>query len=113
MPRESIDFVVLDALADDLEDIEHILNRANHATVGWRELNDQRDYTREQILQALLRLVRDHLVEACTYSEPERGLVRIGLGVWPTGLLDDSWFAITPRGRVVHASWAPETGRGE
>ena len=110
MSREPIDFVVLDALANDLEDIEHILHLVNHDTVGWRELNGGRHYTREQIIPSLLRLVRDDLVEACSYSESERGLVGIGRAVLPTGALDDFWFVMTPRGRVVHSSWEPETG---
>ena len=113
MSREPIDFVVLDALANDLEDIQHILEMANHHTIGWRALNAGRDYTREQIIPSLLRLVRDDLVEACSYSKPERGLVGIGRTVLPTGALDDFWFVMTPRGRVVHSSWEPETGTRE
>ena len=99
MSREPIDLVVLDALANDLEDIEHILHLANHDTVGWRQLNGARPYTRDQIIPSLLRLVRDDLVEACTYSESNRSLVGVGRGVLPTGALDDVWFVITARGR--------------
>jgi len=108
---ESNPFVVLDALANDLEDIEQILHLANHDSVGWRQLNGGRSYTRDQIIPSLLRLVRDDLVEACSYSESERRLVGIGRGVLPTGALDDVWFVMTPRGRVVHSSWEPEGGR--
>ncbi len=108
--REPIDFVVLDALANDLEDIEQILHLANHDSVGWRQLNGGRSYTRDQIIPSLLRLVRDDLVEACSYSESERSLVGIGRGVLPTGALDDVWFVMTPRGRVVHSSWESEGG---
>ena len=111
MPRDPIDFVVLDTLANDLEDIEHILHLANHEAVGWRELNGGRNYTRDLVVPALLRLVRDDLVEACAHSESEQALRGIGRGVLPTGDLDSLWFVMTPRGRVVHSSWEPKTDR--
>jgi hypothetical protein len=108
MPRATLDFVVLDALVDDLENIEQILGRANHATEGWRELKHGGEYAKEDVVPALLRLIRDDLVEACRYSGPERALVPIGRSVLPSGDLADFWFQITPRGTLVHSSWRPD-----
>jgi hypothetical protein len=108
MPRETIDFVVLDALADDLEDLEHVLHRANHDSVGWRGLNGGAPFRRADVVMALMRLVRGKLVDACVYSDDGTGLVRLESGVLPQHDFDQAWFRITPHGRTVHASWEPE-----
>ena len=105
MPRETIDLVVLDAIADDLESIEHILNRLNHAESGWRKLQGGVSFTRDHVVPALLRLIRDGLAEAY-HSEPG-GLVKIGARVMPAGDFAEYWFAITPHGQMIHAAWEP------
>ena len=105
MPRETVDLVVLDAIADDVESIELILNRLNGTEFGWRKLRDGASYTRADLVPALLRLIRDGLAEAFR-SEPG-GLVRIGASVMPSGDMDEYWFGITPYGRMLHASWEP------
>ena len=107
MPRDVTDYVVLDTIADDLESLEIILNRVNSPEFGWRTLHNDSDFTREEILAALFRLIRDGLAEACSYSEHERALVSLGARVLPAGELDDHWFVITPHGRMAHAAWEP------
>ena len=109
MPRDLTDYVVLDAIADDLESIEIILNRVNNAEFGWRELHRNAEFTRDEIVSSLFRLIRDGLAEACSYSEPDRALVSLGPRVLPSNELDEHWFVITPHGRMAHASWEPPT----
>ena len=107
MPRDVTDYVVLDSIADDLESLEIILNRVNDPQSGWRELHGNTEFTRDEILAALFRLVRDGLAEACSYSERDRALVSLGPRVLPSGELDEHWFVITPHGRMAHAAWEP------
>jgi len=113
VPRETIDYVVLDALADDLESVETILRRTNHEEFGWRRLQDGRSFTRDEVVAALLRLIRDDLVEACAHSEADSALVGIGSRALPSGNLDEFWFVITPHGRMTHSSWEPSSGLPE
>jgi len=107
MARDTVDYVVLDTVADDLESIDNILHRTNHEEFGWRKLRDGRSFTREELVAALLRLIRDDLVEACAYSEADRALVGMGSRVLPSGDWDALWFRITPHGRISHGSWEP------
>ena len=103
-----LDLCVLDTLANDLESLEDVLRLLNHPTVGWQHLNGQRDFTREDAVAALLRNIRDDLVEACVYDPEHTALVGSGSGRIPDGSLDDVWFRLTDRGRIVHGNWAPE-----
>ena len=57
-----MDLYVLDSLANDIEDIEAILRMLNSDTVlGWYH-EWGRQFTREDIVTALSRLVHDDLV---------------------------------------------------
>jgi hypothetical protein len=107
MPREATDYVVLDAIADDLESLEIILSRVNHPEFGWQGLHGNVEFTRAEVVAALFRLIRDGLAEACSYSERDRALVNLGPRVLPSGELDEHWFVITPHGRMAHEAWKP------
>jgi len=85
MPRDLTDYVVLDTIADDLESIEIILNRVNNRQFGWRELHGDQEFTREEIVSSLFRLIRDGLAEACSYSDSDRALASLGPRVLPSG----------------------------
>lgn len=107
MSRDLLDFVVLDALANDLEDLEGIVRILNSPSeLGWRDQHPG-EFTRMEVLSPLLRAIRDRLVEACRYSEGDRALVGLGEGSVPSGSIDDVWFRLTPRGRTVLNSWEP------
>ncbi len=107
MNEPQIDYFVLDALANDLEDIEHVLNLLNSPTeFGWRDQHSE-PFSREEVIPALLRGIRKGNIEACVYSEEKRALIGAGEGVIPTVPLDDVWFRLSARGRVVLNSWDP------
>ena len=63
MTRADIDYIVLDALANDLESVEDILRLANHPEIGWTELAGG-PIAEFSVLLALPRLVEDGLVRA-------------------------------------------------
>ena len=106
MKRELIDYFVLDTLANDLESLEDILRMLNSFTeVGWRDLHPE-PFTREEVVPAILRGIREGNIMACVFSEEERALVDLGEGVIPEQL-DDVWFRLTPRGRMIHNAWEP------
>jgi hypothetical protein len=106
LKRQAIDLVVLDALADDLESMEQILHGLHHEPLSWQRAPDGSLYKREDVVTALLRLIRDGLVVG--FRVETGGLVRMGAGVMPPGNLDDYWFGITPPGAMIHANWEPK-----
>ena len=109
MPRPSLDLFILDAVADDLENLEDILRMLNSTSaIGWRHLHPA-PFTRDEILPALARLIRENLVEACPLDQSGKFLVEAGSGVLPEGSWDDVWFRMTARGRIVHSTWEPDS----
>ncbi|SRR6266566_9689365 len=111
MPRELIDYFVLDSLADDVESLEQILPAVRRSLEHWEVPEPATAFTREHVVGALVRLVRDRSIAALTYDAKEKALVDIGEGIVPSGLLDDYWFRMTGRGRVLHQSWQPPAPR--
>lgn len=104
---EEIDYFVLDTLANDIEDLESVLCILNSPSeLGWRDQHPD-PFTREEVVPSLLRAIRFRTVEACIYSEEEKCLVGAGGGVVPDGNLDDLWFRLTSKGRLVLDSWDP------
>jgi hypothetical protein len=107
LSRELIHFVALDALANDLEDLEGILRILNSPSeLGWRDQHPA-EFTRDEVVPALLRAIGDGTVEACVYSDSERALVGVGENVVPNGPFDHMWFRLTRRGRMVLDAWKP------
>lgn len=107
--RRKPDMYVLDALANDIEDLEAILRMLNSDTVlGWHK-EWGRKFRREEIVEALCRLVVDDLVLAyVTLEKP--GLVTLPARTLPDGDFDDASFGLTEKGRLVHANWEPAPG---
>jgi len=104
------DKYVLDALANDVEDLDSVIRMLNSdSELGWRE-EWGRDFRRDEILAALLRLVRNDLVRVLALAEDGKSLEELSLGTLPETGLGTAYFGITPRGRMVHRSWEPETG---
>jgi hypothetical protein len=64
------------------------------------------------LLSALHRLTRDRLIEACTIVGTEPELAGVGEGVWPQGNVEDMWFRLTARGRMVHDAWVSDAEAG-
>jgi hypothetical protein len=104
MSRAVTDLCVLDTLANDLESLADMLRLLNHPAVGWRDLNGEAPFGREQVVPALLRRIRDDLVEACVAAP---GGALVGIDGPPDGSLHACWFRLTARGRIVHANWTP------
>jgi hypothetical protein len=107
MQREPVDLFVLDTLANDLEALDDILRMLNSATVlGWRHAHPD-PFEREEVVLALARNIKAGLVEACVYDPAAKALVGLGEHVWPDGSMDEFWFRMTRRGRMVHEAWDP------
>lgn len=107
MPRNPVDLFVLDSLANDIEALEDILRMLNSDTVlGWRHAHPE-PFERAEVVSALLRLIENGLAEACTYDSDAKALVALGERLVPDGSMDDIWFRMTPRGRMVHEAWDP------
>ena len=107
--RESTpDLYVLDTLADDIEDLATIMRALNSDTaIGWHRTWG-RPFTREEVVQALSRLITNDLVQAAVLTPDGKALENLVSGQLPPGDYDDVWFAMTPRGRLVHSTWEPE-----
>ena len=96
MSRDPIDFLVLDAVADDIESLPDIRNRVGTIPGSG------------SLLQVLQRLIRDQLIEACTIVGKNPELTPAGEGAWPQVNIEDMWFRITAHGRMVHSAWASD-----
>jgi hypothetical protein len=109
MSREpSADLYVLDSIADDVEDIAAILRMLNSDTaVGWQRTWG-RPFGRDEVVEALSRLVTADLARVSLLTSDGKGLVALPPKQLPPGSYDDAWFAITSRGRIVHSNWHPE-----
>ena len=95
MARPALDYLILDAVADDLESLVDIRGRL--AASAPSESN---------LIATLRRLVQERLVEACTIPGEKAELVSAGQGIWPPASTDDLWFQITGRGKMIHETWA-------
>lgn len=107
MSRAPIEYFVLDALANDLEDVDHIVQILNSPTeFGWRDQHPE-PFTPQEVIPPVLKGIREGNIEACIFSEEERALVGAGEGVIPSSPLSEVWFRLTPRGRLVLNNWDP------
>jgi len=107
MAKERLpDMYVLDALANDVEDVEAILRMLNSDTaLGWHN-EWGRKFRRDEIIETLCRLVADDLVRVYETKE-EPGLVPLPSRTLPPANFDAAWFGLTERGRLVHTNWEP------
>jgi hypothetical protein len=99
LPRSALEYLILDAVADDVESLAQIRDRIADSSPS-----------ESNLLSALRRLVQDRLVEAYTIPSDETQLVAAGEGIWPPAAADELWFQITGRGRMVHEHWASDAG---
>ena len=96
MARPALDYLILEAIADDVESFPHIRE----------QIASSEPSQVAALLGALRRLVEKRLVEVCTVPGAETQLVGAGEGRWPPANADDMWFRITGRGKIVHETWA-------
>lgn len=100
-----VDLYVLDALANDIEDLESILRMLNSDTVlGWKG-EWGAPFTRAVIVESLTRLIRREFVEVLAFDVEGKSLIGLGRGVLPPGNYDDMYFSMTDEGRVHHTNW--------
>jgi hypothetical protein len=111
MTRPLIDYLILDSVADDVESLEQIVPSLGRAISLWEINPPGGRFSREEIALAITRLVRDKLIEVFAPNAADNTMSPIGEGVQPSGNLDDYWFQITGRGRMVHSEWVPPAER--
>ena len=106
--RESVpDMYVLDSLANDVEELSHILAMLNSdEVIGWHQRWGRR-FTREEVVQALARLIQANHVRVSVLTSDGKWLQELAPTELPPGTFDDAWFALTPHGRMVHTNWDP------
>lgn len=106
------DLYVLDMLADDVEDLATVLNSLNSdSATSWRHVWG-RSFNREEVVQALSRLIREGLVRVAVLTTDGEWLEELLERELPPVDYGDVWFSITPRGRLVHTNWHPEVENG-
>ncbi len=98
--------IILDSLANDLEALEDVLRILNGDAIGWRTHHPE-PFTRNEVVPALYRCIRDRLVRAAVLTRDGKSLESLDDHVLPTGSVDDVWFELTARGRSVHSTWEP------
>ena len=101
------DLYVLDALANDVEDLESVLRMLNSNTaLGWTK-EWGRSFNRGEIVEALSRLVAKNLVQVLTLADDGCSLQSLPAATPPPSVYDEVYFALTERGRLVHRNWEP------
>lgn len=106
MKRQLHDYLVLDALSYDMEDLDGILSIINSPTeIGWLAYLG-RPISEGEVALALRRCFEDALVIPRIGSPDGRSLTDAA-GGFPTGPLEGVWFELTPRGQLVIDNWEP------
>lgn len=106
--QEGPDMFVMDAMANDVESIDDLIRILNSSSdLGWTDVWG-RMFTRDEVVSALMRLVRAGLVLAYAADGDKHELAPLDERVLPQSL-SEAYFGLTDRGRLVHANWdAPE-----
>lgn len=107
-PREDTpDLYVLDTLADDVEELSSILRSLNSdSAIGWHRIWG-RHFRREEVVQALSRLIRADSVRVAVLTPDGKSLAEVQPRQIPPASYDDAWFSMTARGRLLHSNWNP------
>ncbi len=101
------DLYVLDALANDIENLEGILRMLNSDTaLGWAK-EWGRAFSRPEIVEALSRLIKRELVCVLVYARDGTSLTHLAAGALPLGDYEHAYFSLTERGRLMHTNWHP------
>jgi hypothetical protein len=111
MTRALIDYLILDSVADDVESLEQIMPSLDRAIRVWKINPPNGRFTRPDIVLSITRLVEDRLIEVVAVNPDGKSMSPVGEGVQPRGSLDDYWFQMTSRGRILHTDWNPPPER--
>jgi hypothetical protein len=105
------DLYVLDALSNDMENIDGVLRMLNSDSVlSWKR-EWGHEFSRLDVVTALSRLVRDDMVRVLVPDDTGTALRELPATTMPSSDYDGAYFAITGRGRMIHAAWDPEIGK--
>ena len=96
--------LVLDAIQDDVEQIPSIMRMLGE----WRQRLDD-EFTCDDVLAALARLLEAGLVAALDESLTNPELVRVGAPDLSTESLRRYWYEPTTAGRAAWESWDTRT----
>jgi hypothetical protein len=102
--HRDIDMLVLDALQDDVEQIPSIMRMLGEGRHGLDE-----EYTSDDVVDALVRLLRGGLVAALQESVHEPELVRVGAPNFARSALRQYWYEPTPSGQAAWEMWDKES----
>jgi hypothetical protein len=106
------DMFVLDALANDIEDLDSIVRMLNSETaLGW--LSEWgRSFRREEVVEALSRLIVRGFVTVLILHSDRSGLQKLPAMTLPPLGYEEAYFSMTDRGRLLHSSWEPDLWDG-
>lgn len=105
--EDTPDLYVLDTLADDVEELSAILRALNSdSTIGWYHTWG-RPFTRDEVVQALSRLIRADGVRVAVLTPDGKSLDDLPPRQLPPASYDEAWFSMTPQGRLRHSNWNP------
>jgi hypothetical protein len=109
----NVDMYLLDVVADDVESLDDVLRRLNADTerAWWRARGIP--FGREEVVQALSRLVLRDWVRVYLPDPHDGRLVEAAPTALPPSDYSNAWFKITPRGLLVHGSWQPKDSERE
>ncbi|HMG17259.1 MAG TPA: hypothetical protein VK573_00935 [Gemmatimonadales bacterium] len=107
-----LDLYVLDAMADDIEDVESILRMLNNPSIGWRD-EWGKDFERLDVVTALSRLAKAGQVVVYRLDTDGKELIRTQDQTLPPSTYDDFWFGLSPAGRIRHQTWKARTSASE
>lgn len=103
MPRQPLDYYVLDAISFEAEQFDDILKFLNEPESEWL-YRYERTLQSIEVQGALMRLVKDGAV-AVKVVDDQGAFVDCGEGVWPTRPWADMYFELTGRGDVLYLNW--------
>jgi hypothetical protein len=101
------DLYVLDTIADDAKNLDAILTSLNgHSVLGWHR-RWGRPFTHDEVVTSLARMIKEDYVRAAILTPDAKWLEELVPRSLPPGDFEEAWFAIRPRGRMIHANWDP------
>src|SRR5437867_2405612 len=96
---------IIDVLRHDIEDMDAILRMLNSTSaLGWREFWP-RDFHREEVLEALGRLVKAGMVRPLRYDHTKRELIDIDDYIDVTNTAEPLWFKLERPGLAEWNRW--------
>ena len=106
MKRGLLDFCVIDALAQDVDQLEEVVWYLNSG-LSDRKTYHPEPFVEDEVAPALIRGIQDGLIMASVLVPGQKSLTPLGDGVVPEVPLDEVWFGLTQRGWLLYQNWFP------